>query len=41
MRNMLLFPGQTLPVVVGRPRSRAALEDALNAGEDTVLLVAQ
>lgn len=41
MRNMLVFPGQTLPVVVGRPRSRAALENALDAGEDTVLLVAQ
>lgn len=23
MRNMLLYPGQSMPVVVGRPRSRA------------------
>jgi ATP-dependent Lon protease len=41
MRNMLLFPGQTLPVVVGRPRSRAALESVLASGSDTVILVAQ
>lgn len=41
MRNMVLFPGQTLPVVVGRPRSRAALEAALKNESDWILLVAQ
>jgi ATP-dependent Lon protease len=41
MRNMLLYPGQSMPVVVGRPRSRAALETVLNSDSDWILLVAQ
>ena len=41
MRNMVLYPGQTLPVVVGRPRSRKAFETALANGDDWLLLVAQ
>lgn len=41
MRNMVLFPGQTLPVVVGRPRSREALEAALESGSNWLMLVAQ
>ncbi len=41
MRNMVLFPGQTLPVVVGRPRSRMALQAVLERGATTILLVTQ
>lgn len=41
MRNMVVFPGQTLPIVVGRSRSRKALEAALKSGVEWVLLVAQ
>ena len=41
MRNMVLYPGQTTPVVVGRPRSRLALESALKPGGGFILLVAQ
>jgi len=41
MRNMVVFPGQTLPVVVGRPRSRQALEFALSNNSEWVFLVAQ
>jgi ATP-dependent Lon protease len=41
MRNMVVYPGQTLPIVVGRARSRSALESALKVGADTILLVAQ
>lgn len=41
MRNMVLFPGQSLPVVVGRPKSRRALEEVLQQESDWILLVAQ
>ncbi|MGZ3721612.1 MAG: endopeptidase La [Bdellovibrionales bacterium] len=41
MRNMVVYPGQTLPIVVGRARSRSALETALKNGNDLILLVAQ
>jgi len=41
MRNMVVYPGQTLPIVVGRSRSRSALEAALASGHETILLVAQ
>ena len=41
MRNMVIYPGQTLPIVVGRPRSRQALEAALRDDSDWLLLVAQ
>ncbi|MBX3021952.1 MAG: endopeptidase La [Bdellovibrionales bacterium] len=41
MRNMVLYPGQTMPVVVGRPRSRLALEAALQSDNEWVVLVAQ
>ncbi len=41
MRNMVLFPGQSLPVVVGRPKSRRALEEVLENESDWILLVAQ
>src|SRR3954468_5623984 len=41
MRNMVLYPGQTMPVVVGRARSRAALQAALDSDSEYVLLVAQ
>jgi ATP-dependent Lon protease len=41
MRNMVLFPGQSLPVVVGRAKSRRALEEVLENESDWILLVAQ
>lgn len=41
MRSMVLYPGQTMPVVVGRPRSRLALEAALDSDSEWVALVAQ
>src|SRR6185437_10697174 len=41
MRNMVVYPGQTLPIVVGRPRSRAAFEAAVQAKSDWIILVAQ
>lgn len=41
MRNMVLFPGQSIPVVVGRPRSRLALEAAVREKSDWIVLVAQ
>ncbi len=41
MRNMVIFPGQTLPIVVGRARSRNAFEAALKADSEWVLFVAQ
>jgi ATP-dependent Lon protease len=41
MRNMVLFPGQSLPVVVGRPKSRRALEEVLETNSSWILLVAQ
>ncbi len=41
MRNMLLFPGQTVPIVVGRPRSCLALEYALNQSSPWVILATQ
>ncbi len=40
LRNALLFPGQTIPVVVGRQRSLAAVDAAL-AGDRWILIVAQ
>jgi ATP-dependent Lon protease len=41
MRNMVLFPGQTMPVVVGRSRSRQALESALRTESEWILLLTQ
>ncbi|MGE0762264.1 MAG: endopeptidase La [Bdellovibrionales bacterium] len=38
LRNTLLFPGQVIPVVVGRTRSRAAVEAALEKDRLLVLL---
>lgn len=38
---MVVFPGQTLPIVVGRTRSRHALEAAIKASDNLILLVAQ
>ena len=40
MRNMVLFPNQTMPIVVGRSKSRFALERAI-AKDRWILLVAQ
>src|SRR4051794_36387313 len=40
MRNMVLFPNQTMPIVVGRSRSRQALEKAIGS-DRWVVLVAQ
>lgn len=40
MRNMVLFPNQTMPIVVGRNKSRLALERALMK-DRWILLVAQ
>src|SRR5688572_22331662 len=31
VRNMVLFPGVVLPITVGRPRSRAAAQEAVRA----------
>jgi ATP-dependent Lon protease len=41
MRNMVVYPGQTLPIVVGRSRSRSALETAISSQSPWLLLVAQ
>lgn len=41
MRNMVVYPGQTLPIVVGRTRSRTALESAIQSGLNKIILVAQ
>jgi ATP-dependent Lon protease len=40
LRNTVLFPGQVVPIVIGRPRSRAAVEKAMSANR-LVVLVAQ
>jgi ATP-dependent Lon protease len=40
MRNMVVYPGQTIPIVVGRTRSRNALEAAVNS-DNWIVLVAQ
>lgn len=40
LRNTLLFPGQVVPIVVGRDQSRAAFEKALK-GDRLLLLMAQ
>jgi ATP-dependent Lon protease len=40
MRNMVLFPNQTMPIIVGRSKSRMALEQSL-AGNHWIVLVAQ
>lgn len=40
LRNTVLFPGQVVPIVIGRARSRAAIEKALE-GDRLVILVAQ
>ena len=40
MRNMVLFPNQSMPIIVGRNKSRFALEKAL-ATNRWILLVAQ
>lgn len=40
VRNMVLFPNQTMPIVVGRSKSRFALERAI-ASNRWILLVAQ
>lgn len=41
MRNMVVYPGQTLPIVIGRARSRAALEAANKSDSPWLFLVAQ
>lgn len=38
---MVVYPGQTLPIVIGRSRSRSALEAAVKANSPWLLLVAQ
>lgn len=40
LRNTVLFPGQVVPIVIGRARSRAAVEKAME-GDRLVVLVAQ
>jgi ATP-dependent Lon protease len=40
LRNTVLFPGQVVPIVIGRPRSRAAIEKAMGTNR-LVALVAQ
>lgn len=40
LRNTVLFPGQVVPIVIGRARSRVAIEKALAANR-LVVLVAQ
>jgi ATP-dependent Lon protease len=40
MRNMVLFPNQTMPIVVGRAKSRIALEEAKHTNQ-WIVLVAQ
>ncbi len=40
LRDLVVFPGMTLPLIVGRPRSRAALAAAWEGGR-RVLLVTQ
>lgn len=39
-RNVIVFPGRTLPLSIGRPRSIAALQESLN-GDRHLLVVAQ
>ena len=42
LRDLVFFPHMVLPLLVGRPRSVAALEEAADAGEDGhILLLAQ
>jgi ATP-dependent Lon protease len=41
LRDLVFFPYVTLPILVGRPRSLAALEDAQNKHDGLVVLVAQ
>ncbi len=41
MRNIVVYPGQTLPILVGRTRSRSALEAAIRSGAQSILLVTQ
>ena len=40
LRDLVVFPHMVVPLIVGRPRSRAALGQA-DAGDRKVLLVAQ
>ena len=40
MRNMVLFPNQTMPIVVGRAKSRVALEESKHTNQ-WIVLVAQ
>lgn len=41
LKNVVLFPHLLLPLNVGRPRSVAAVEEALRAEEQEIILVAQ
>jgi len=41
VRNMVLFPGVVLPVSVGRPRSIAAAEEAVRAGQPLAVVLQQ
>src|SRR5690606_31650613 len=38
LRDIVVFPGQVVPLFVGRPKSVAALEAAMGAGKDIFLL---
>ncbi|WP_228243246.1 endopeptidase La [Porphyrobacter sp. GA68] len=38
LRDIVVFPGMTVPIFVGRPRSVAALEAAMEAARDVFLL---
>ena len=40
LRNTVLLPGITLPVVVGRPRSIASAEAAMETAEKQVVIAA-
>ncbi len=41
LRDLVYFPAMVLPLLVGRPRSVAALEEAVDGGEASLLLLAQ
>ena len=41
LKNSVLFPGLLMPLAVGRPGSRAAIENALKTEEKEVVIVAQ
>jgi ATP-dependent Lon protease len=41
VKNTVLFPGLFLPLSVGRPASRAAIDAALSTEDKTLVVVAQ